>query len=1072
MLKWMGKWLNIYEDEIGLFLWSGALYFLIHCSAVLFDNYTSTTFLKRFGVEHLPLIYMINSITTFFLMGILTGFMVKLPGSRLLSRMLLFCGLTVGGLRFIIPLGIDLLYPVLFILKSQYEVLLGLVFWNLANDLFNTRQSKRLFPLITAGGMVGGILGSFVTPILSKTISLDNLLLAYLVTAVMGAITVKRMGAQYPTLMISEKRGKKIKSRSSTIDEFKKVWPMMKESMLVKILIILTLIPNMAIPIMNYQFNFAVDQAFATEGGMIKFFSYFKGILNIISFVILFFVGRIYGRWGLPVALMFHPFNYMIAFFAFLFRFDVYSAMYARISTTVLRNTINNPARAVLMGLFPASYRAVIRPFLRGTIVRIGILMGSGIIIISGGWLHPKYLSILGCLLVVLWIGATIMLKRRYANILFDLISRNMIDLKSLEERDVSHLFEEKTMRAQLIQTFLSSKGPSCLWYANLIKSLGIKDLNTHILSIIKERDDGTKIALLSLLSSDAGEKSIGVFRELYAPEKQDLGIAIVKAANRLPMALSSKFNLNVLRTSPYPEVKACALAGLYWQEPDKYKMIIRSWLESDDAAQRKAGVIAAGESGDDFFISKLKEMLDQETEGAIIPFIIKGLHTLKAEGLKTLIFPYLNHPLHPVRLSVLESILIENDNDLRTIIGLMDDESETICKLSKEKIETASYQNPQVLVESLTIPRRRVREGIFDLLKSLNIRDVDVYRFAQSQLKRGYANLAEAEALRLIQESQERDLLIDHLIQKKDLRLETILRVLAVQDRSGQVRLIWRGVLSPDSRQKSNALEALEDRIGRPLSTAMIPILEHLSTTELLARGKKMFQLPDFDSAPRRLYLHLLQKQDWVTVVLTLYLMDKQGFKEIDKGLLEKMIQTENPHVRQMARMVLEGGGPHLHQKERPMEESVSIPDRILHLRSIQIFEGLSVSELAAIASVTERAVYPKGEIVIKEGEPGETMYMIISGEVSVIKGQGGDRGIELDRIRPGDYFGEMALFEDMARSATIRTNEETHLLVLHKREFTEIVREYPQIALHICKVLSQRLRNLHEKIRHSENG
>ena len=151
-------------------------------------------------------------------------------------------------------------------------------------------------------------------------------------------------------------------------------------------------------------------------------------------------------------------------------------------------------------------------------------------------------------------------------------------------------------------------------------------------------------------------------------------------------------------------------------------------------------------------------------------------------------------------------------------------------------------------------------------------------------------------------------------------------------------------------------------------------------------------------------------------------------------------------------------------------METGISIPDKILRLRGIQIFEGLSVSELAAIASVTEEVVHPVGTVVIKEGEAGESMYMIITGEVSVIKGQEGGSEIELDRILAGDYFGEMALFEDVVRSATIRTEEETRLLVLHKREFAEIVREYPQIALHICKVLSQRIRTLHEKIKREE--
>jgi len=75
--------------------------------------------------------------------------------------------------------------------------------------------------------------------------------------------------------------------------------------------------PNIVIPIMNYQFNFAIDQAFATEGKMLEFFGYFRGVLNIVSLIILLFVGRIYKRLGLPVALMFHPFNYMVAFMAF-----------------------------------------------------------------------------------------------------------------------------------------------------------------------------------------------------------------------------------------------------------------------------------------------------------------------------------------------------------------------------------------------------------------------------------------------------------------------------------------------------------------------------------------------------------------------------------------------------------------------------------------------------------------------------------------------------------------------------------------------------------------------------------
>ena len=193
MPKLVAKWVNLYQDEIGLFLWSALLLFLIRTSNILFNNFAETAFLKRFGVQYLPYITAVNSVSTFFIMGLLAGVMVKMPGSRLLSYTLIICGISVGVFRLLITLDIGFLYPVLYVMKTQYEVLFGFLFWNLANDLFNTRQSKRIFPLITAGGICGGIIGSFGTPSLAKLISINNLMIVYLVTTFAGAAAVKRM---------------------------------------------------------------------------------------------------------------------------------------------------------------------------------------------------------------------------------------------------------------------------------------------------------------------------------------------------------------------------------------------------------------------------------------------------------------------------------------------------------------------------------------------------------------------------------------------------------------------------------------------------------------------------------------------------------------------------------------------------------------------------------------------------------------------------------------------------------------------------------------------------------------
>jgi CRP-like cAMP-binding protein len=1070
MLQWLGKWLKIYEDEIGLFLWTVAVFILIRSSSTFLTNYAETAFLRRFGVEYLPIVQMANSIFTFFAMALMTGIMGKLPGNRLLSYLFLFCGVSVASLRALIPLGIELIYPVLFLLKSQLEILLVLVFWNLANDFYNTRQSKRLFPLITAGGVLGQIISSFLTPVLVKAVAFDNLLLVYLGTTFLGAVVVNRMGVRFPSLLLLEQKGPKAKKKSSFIDEFKKIAPLVKSSVLMKVLIILTFMPNVIIPIMNYQFNYVVAEQFATEGTMITFFSYFRGSLSIVSLVILLFVGRIYGRWGMPVALMFHPLNYMLAFVAFLLRFDVICAMYARMSTLILRSTINMPANAVIMGLFPESDRNIVRPFLRGTVVRIGLFLGSGLILLTTPLFHPRYLSLVALPFVAVWISAPFILKKHYAKILLDLVSANLLDLKSMEQKEIGQLFLDKKIHTQLIEAFLSAREEDCLWYARLLKSLSIKGLDAHVLNCLKDRDEKTQIALLKLLSSQTGKAALSALKAIADPAKPDLLVAVVQTARRLSLNISKIFDAKVYFASPYPEVKAYAAATLYDHDPATYQEMISNWLDSDNAQDRKAGVIAAMESGQAIFALKLEEMLGAEKSSALLPYILRGIKYIGNKEMNARVAFYLSHESETVRLAALEAFDINGDDALREVINLMNDPFDQVKERAKEKLDRADYQNAQVLIESLTIPRRNIREGVFDLLSSQNIKDLDVYRYARSQVEKGYAYLAKSEALDQFPQSRERDLLKEHFKHKTRLLLENVLRVLAAQDQSGQIKIIWRGIFSADSRQQSNSIEALEDLVDRSLTKVLVPLIEDIPLAEKLSVSQKNFHLPGIDHRSGAFADLLLVEEDWVTAILAMQLLAENDFDRSDKGWVATLTTSDNEHVRAIATSIIAGLDGHAAQGGNHMETQTSITDRILHLRKINLFEGLSVSELAAVASVTEEIIYPPGETVIKEGDRGETMYLIIKGEVVVIKDQGNGREIELDHIAAGDYFGEMALFENVPRSATIRTEKESHLLVLDQMEFSEIVREYPQIALQICKEFSKRLRELHEKIKRYE--
>ncbi|MCP4022342.1 MAG: cyclic nucleotide-binding protein, partial [Desulfobacteraceae bacterium] len=158
------SWLKLYENEVSMLFWTALLLFLVRSSGMILNNYAETVFLKRYGVEYLPIVNMLNAVVTFVITGFLTAVMSRTAGARLLTWLFVLCGTMVVVIRLLIPFGFDIIYPALFMLKSQFELLQALLFWNLANDMFNTRQSKRLFPLLTAGGVIGLILSSFGTP--------------------------------------------------------------------------------------------------------------------------------------------------------------------------------------------------------------------------------------------------------------------------------------------------------------------------------------------------------------------------------------------------------------------------------------------------------------------------------------------------------------------------------------------------------------------------------------------------------------------------------------------------------------------------------------------------------------------------------------------------------------------------------------------------------------------------------------------------------------------------------------------------------------------------------------------
>ena len=1057
--------LKIYEDEISLLLWTAALLFVIRSSGVILNNYAETAFLKRYGVEYIPIVDMLNAVATFFITGFLATFMGKIPGARLLSYVFIFSGITVTIIRLLIPTGMEILYPALFMLKSQFELLQALLFWNMCNDLFNTRQSKRIFPLLTAGGVVGLILGSFGTPYFAKTFQLDNLLYLYLCTTLLGVVIVQGMGRSFPTLIFPEKTGAKEKKKTSMIHEFKNVLPLIKDSLLIKIVLVLTFMPNVVIPIINYQFNYAIDNQFASETAMIEFFGYFRGVIYVISLIILLFVGRIYGRWGLPVALMFHPFNYMIALLGFLFSFNMFSAIYARTSINIIRTTINMPATSILIGLFPESYRGMIRPFLRGTVVRIAKLVGSGLILISINFIHPRYLTLVALPFVLAWIAAPIILKSKYAKILKDLISQNMLDVKSLEKEELGHIFKDGNIVIEMEQSFLDARGKDAIWYARLLKNFSEENLDKNILKTLEYQDDKTKMALIKMLSLEFKENSIKELIPSLDPEKPEVTIAILKIMSQYGFEMDRDMDLTVYVNNPHPVVRGFAVACLYANNPDQYGKMIDEWLHTKNIKERQSGIISAGLTHKRKYIDILLTILKEREIDPIIPDIIIALSRLRARELTGVIYSYLFYDPEDVRLAALDALEIIDDFSLKKVILLLGDKSNAIHEFAKEKIKRADFQNNKLLIESLELPGIRIRKGLFALLETLEIKEFDIFMYAKKNLNKCYYYLAMSENLKNWTGSRMKDLTMEHLVQQKELVLENIIRVLAIHDQTGRMKTAWMGIFFQNTKQRANAIELLSDIMDKKLFNIMLPLLESPTPAVALSEGKNVAKIPEFDPDGHSVFENLISSEDWVDVLMGLSLAYDEPSLIEGHDMLNDLQNSFNQNILKEVQMILKKRDE---SKDSQRIKSTDIPlgEKILLLKEIDMFSDLTAAELAAIAAVTKEQAYSEDRIVINQGDVGETVFLIINGQVEVIKELTDGDELFLDKIESGDAFGEMALLENEPRSATVRTTKASSFLMLNQQEFNETVLEYPKIALKICKVLSSRIRHLHIKI------
>jgi CRP/FNR family transcriptional regulator, cyclic AMP receptor protein len=117
-------------------------------------------------------------------------------------------------------------------------------------------------------------------------------------------------------------------------------------------------------------------------------------------------------------------------------------------------------------------------------------------------------------------------------------------------------------------------------------------------------------------------------------------------------------------------------------------------------------------------------------------------------------------------------------------------------------------------------------------------------------------------------------------------------------------------------------------------------------------------------------------------------------------------------------------------------------------------IFEGLSKQELGELAKVTEDLDFAPGKVFCTQGEVASDFFVIMEGEAEVTRD-----GTKVAVHGPGDFFGEIALVEDVPRTATVTATSPVRCFVVHRGRFTRLLDEQPEVERKVLRALAKRL-------------
>jgi HEAT repeat protein len=1013
MLNRLASLLKVRPDEGLLVILVALLFACIQAGQGLGDNAASALFLLRFGVDFLPYMYIAAGALIFIITLAYSAGLGRFEKGRFFSWMIIAFAALLILERAAILLSFPFLYPTLWLTINAIGGILGTFVWNLAGDVCDARQAKRLFPLFTSAGILGSVIGNAITGFTARLLGTDNLLLLY--AALLGA-------AFYLTRTIAQfyfRSKKTFGNKASLLDDLRAGFEFVRVSPLMRLIAYSSVLFSILFFAVTFPFNKVVTASFPDEAGVAGFFGLFNSITTAATFLVsLFLANRIYTRLGIINGVLLMPLTYIFCFAVFASRYELSGAVAARFGQLVILSGVAGTAWNALFNIVPSQKRGQVLAFNNGVPSQIGVMLSGVLLIVADKVLTVQQIFLMGTLVALVCGVLVWRMRTAYAQALVDALRAGRLEVFSANEATFSGLQGDSAALQVVVQALQDEKATTRHLAAEILGKMQAASAIPALTHQLSDPNADVRTSIIEALGMLRAKSALeAIIAYLDDPDEQ-VRQKVLSVISRLEPDISSvlveKLN-NILKGDLSIAVQmhaAIALAKLGFGELAMPSLMI--CLYSKDTQTRIAAIEAIAEVAPFLKVPMESRPLLNVLEDSSAPIrraAVRALASFRDATVSKILVVHLSDPDTSVQSAAAEVLRKRGDESRGLILEIFESDNLAI----DSALDALAPGDPETLT-----PLREYAQ-----------REIDRARMLYTQFA-SIPSSGHASAL-----------LRDRLRVQASISEARLIKTVGLFGDMHTMELVRKSMNGTNSENRAAALEALDTIGDKQLARSIIALLEEEPA----------------HASPSTVIGTLLKSTDHWLRILAVRSIPELGLREFVPLLNELKSDSE----RLLQEAALEALSQFGEVKSMDTLKTVSILERILLLREIPIFADLSPEDLKLVAEIAHEEWYPQNTDIFHRGDEGNMMFVIVEGGVQVVRTLDGIDQILAQR-GPGDFVGEMAIIESAPRSATLRTKSDVRMLAIDGETFKGILLERPDVSFAVLRSISRRLREAAE--------